>query len=86
MAFRHLKNIYQENFWQQSLIWYFGGAKSKHFHDYIQPTVNEKNVKTDIYVLHFGTNDILNAEGERGLIAESVNVLGCVWKMYLFLV
>ena len=31
-----------------------------------------KNVKTDIVVLHMGTNDILNAEGDKDLIAESV--------------
>ena len=51
---------------------FFGGATSKHFHHYIQPTLNEKNVKTDIAVLHMGTNDILNAEGDKDLIAESV--------------
>ena len=36
----------------------------KYFHHYIQPTLNEKNVKTDITVLHLGTNDIFNAEGD----------------------
>ena len=51
---------------------FFVGATSKHFHHYIQPTLNEKNVKTDIAVLHMGTNDILNAEGDKDLIAESV--------------
>ena len=51
---------------------FFGGATSKHFYHYIQPTLNEKNVKTDIAVLHMGTNDILNAEGDKDLIAESV--------------
>ena len=30
---------------------FFGGATSKHFYHYIQPTLNEKNVKTDIDVL-----------------------------------
>ena len=68
----------------------FGGATSKHFHHYIQPRLNEKNVKTDIAVLHMGTNDILNAEGDKDLIAESVidiaNVFGWVSNMYLFLV
>ena len=34
--------------------------------------LNEKNIKTDIAVLHMGTNDILNAEGDKDLIAESV--------------
>ena len=34
--------------------------------------LNEKNVKTDIAVLHMGTNDILNAEADKGLIAESI--------------
>ena len=51
---------------------FFGGATSKHFHHYIQPTLNEKNVKTDIAVLHMGTNDILNAGTDKDLIAESV--------------
>ena len=51
---------------------FFGGVTSKHFHHYIQPTLNEENVKTDIAVLHMGTNDILNAEGDKDLIAESV--------------
>ena len=51
---------------------FFGGATSKHFHHYIQPTLNEKSIKTDIAVLHMGTNNILNAEGDKDLIAESV--------------
>ena len=51
---------------------FFGGATSKHLHHYIQPTLNEKNVKTDIFVLYMRTNDILNAEGDRDLITESV--------------
>ena len=41
---------------------FFGGATSKHFHHYIQPTLNEENIKTDIAVLYMGTNDILDAE------------------------
>ena len=51
---------------------FFGGATSKHFHHYMQPMLNKKNVKTDIAVLHMGTNDILNAEGDKDLIAESI--------------
>ena len=51
---------------------FFGGVTSKHFHHYIQPTSNEENVKTDIAVLHMGTNDILNAGTDKDLIAESV--------------
>ena len=51
---------------------FFGGVTLKHFHHYIQPTLNEENVKTDIAVLHMGTNDILNAEGDKDLIAKSV--------------
>ena len=60
---------------------YFGGATSKHLHYYIQPTLNEKNVKTDIAVLHMGTNDFLNAEGDKYLIVESVIDIAkeCVW-------
>ena len=34
--------------------------------------LNEKNIKTDIAVLHMGTNDILNAEGNKDLV-------GSVW-------
>ena len=45
---------------------------SKYFGHYIQPTLNEKNTKTDIAVLHMGTNDLLNAEGNKDLIAEGV--------------
>ena len=44
-----------------------GGAASKHFHHYIQPTLNQTNVKTDIAVLHMGTNGILNAEANEDL-------------------
>ena len=51
---------------------FFGGTTSKHFHHYIQPTLNEKNVKIDIAILHMGTNGILNAEGDKDLIVESV--------------
>ena len=51
---------------------FLGGATSKHFHHYIQPTLNEKNVKTDTAILHMGTNEIFNAEGDKDLIAESV--------------
>ena len=51
---------------------FFGGATSKHFHHYIQPTLNETNVKTDIAALHMGINDIFNAEVDKDLIAESV--------------
>ena len=62
---------------------FFGGDTSKHFHHYIQPMLNEKNVKTDIAVLHMGTHDILNAEGDKVLIAKSIidiakNVFGWV--------
>ena len=51
---------------------FFGGATSKHFHHYIQPTLKETNVKTDITVLQMGTNDILNAEADKDFIVESV--------------
>ena len=51
---------------------FFGSATSKHFHHYIQPTLNEANVKTDITVVHMGTNYILNAKANKDLIAESV--------------
>ena len=55
---------------------FFGGATSKHFHHYIQSTLNGKNVKTDIAVLHRGTNDIPNAEDDKDLIVESVADIG----------
>ena len=32
--------------------------------------LNEKNIKTDIAVLHMGTNDILNAEGNKDLVGS----------------
>ena len=51
---------------------FFGGATSRHFHHYIQPTLNEKNVKADIAVMHMGTNDILNEEADKDLIIGSV--------------
>ena len=51
---------------------FFGGATSKHFNYYIQPTLNEKNFKTDITILHMGTNDIPHAEDNKDLIAKSV--------------
>ena len=54
----------------------FGGSTSKHFHHYVQPTLNKKKAKTDIAVLYMGTNDILNAEGDKDLIAESVIDIG----------
>ena len=50
---------------------FFDGATSKHFHHYIQRTLSEKNVKTDIAVLNMGKNDILNAEGDKDLMAVS---------------
>ena len=51
---------------------FFGGASLKRFHHYIQPTLKGKNVKTDIAVMHMGTNDILNAEADKDLIIKSV--------------
>ena len=35
-------------------------------------TIFSQHIKTDIAFLHMGTNDILNAEGDKDLIAESV--------------
>ena len=51
---------------------YFGGATSKHFHHYIQPTLNETNFKTDIAVLHMGTSNIFDTEADKDLITDSV--------------
>ena len=60
---------------------FFGGATSKHFHHYIQLTLNETNVKIDIAVLHMSINDILKAGGSKDLTAESVIDIAkeCVW-------
>ena len=44
----------------------------KHFHHYIQLTLNKTNFKTDIAVLHMETNDILDTETDKYLTAESV--------------
>ena len=55
---------------------FFGGATSKHFYHYIQPTLNEENIKTNVAVLYMGTNDILNVEGDKDLIVESVKDMG----------
>ena len=49
---------------------FFGGATSKDH--YIQPTLNGKNVKTDIAVLLMEAHDILKTEADKDLIAESV--------------
>ena len=53
----------------------FGGATSKHFHHYICPTLNETNVITDIAVLHMGTNDIINSEINKDLVADTLSIL-----------
>ena len=50
----------------------FGGTTSKHFHHYIQPMLNEINLKTDIFVLYMGTNDIFDTKTDKDLIVESV--------------
>ena len=39
---------------------------------YIQPTLNEENVKRDIAILPIGINDVLSTEADKELIAESV--------------
>ena len=39
---------------------------------YIQPTLNEENVKRDIAILPIGINDVLSTEDDKELIAESV--------------
>ena len=42
--------------------------------------LHESNNKTDITVLHMGTNDVLNAEANADLIAESViDIAKCIW-------
>ena len=49
-----------------------GGATSKYFHHYIRPTLNETDMITDIAVLHMGTNDIINSEVNKDLVADSI--------------
>ena len=44
----------------------------KHFHHYIQLTLNKTNFKTDIAVLPMEANDILDTETDKYLIAKSV--------------
>ena len=39
---------------------------------YIQPTLNEENVKRDIAILPIAINDVLSTEADKELIAESV--------------
>ena len=39
---------------------------------YIQPTLNEENVKRDIAILPMGINDVLSTEADKELVAESV--------------
>ena len=50
-------------------------------HHYIQPTLNEINVKTDITVLHVGINYILDTEADKDLSAKNVINIAkkCVW-------
>ena len=45
---------------------------ARYIHHYIQPPLNEANIKTDIAVLHMGTNDILGTDADKDLIIESV--------------
>ena len=61
---------------------FFGGATSKHFHHYIQPALNEKNVKTDIAAFHMGKNNIHNAEGDKDFIAERVIDIAKEWVWF----
>ena len=55
---------------------FFGEATLKHFHYYIHPTLNETNIEIDIAALHMETNDILNKQADKDLIAESVIDIG----------
>ena len=50
---------------------FFGNATSKHFHHHICPNLN----KTDIAAFHVGTNDIINSEVNKDLVADSIIVL-----------
>ena len=52
-----------------SFLWwcYIGTLPALH-----SANAKRKNVKTEIDVLHMGTNHILNEEGDKDLITESV--------------
>ena len=51
---------------------FFGSATSKHFHHYIPPFLNETDLITDTVLLHMGTNDIINSEVKKDLVADSI--------------
>ena len=68
---------------------FFGGAASKLFRHYIQRTLNETNLKTEIVVLHMKTNIILNTDADKDPVTKSVmilllNVVSSMLKMCLF--
>ena len=50
----------------------FDTTTSKHFYHYIQSTLNDENVKSDIAVLHIGKNDIIDKVADKDLILEGV--------------
>ena len=47
-------------------------ASFKHLDRYIHATLNETDMITDIAVLHMGTNDIINSEVNKNLVADSI--------------
>ena len=51
---------------------FFGGATSKYFHQYILPTLNQTDVIMDTAILHMGTDDIINSEVDKDLLADSI--------------
>ena len=55
-----------------NLLCFFGGATSKHFHIHIRPILNGTDMISDNAILHIGTNDIINEEVNKDLVANSI--------------
>ena len=74
-VYKYLEFEYLTYHCKLQLSFFCGGATSKHFHHYIQPTLNEINVKIK------RANDILKTEADEYLTAKSVTDIEkeCVW-------
>ena len=68
----NIKNLSSRLYNANCICRFFGSAKSKHFHHHIHPTLDEKDVITDVAVLHIGTNDTRNSEVNKDLRADSI--------------
>ena len=57
---------------QNFLCWY-----NKYFRHYIRLTLNKTDMITDIVVLHMSTDEIINSEVNKNLVADSIiNIAG----------